>query len=207
MTLYYGFTLDVNMSVRPSVVRISFSDDNLSKYQWILSKFGICIVVIWFWISNGFFVNFWQTDRDMCSLHVCFFFFFFFFFFCFWTIAWVNVNGFSKNLVYTLIFWRSGLGLLKKKFRQCLQSKLPVTRPQFRFLMITLVDIDGFSPNLVYALTGGLVWEFLWAIVVIIWALPATQYWRGIIVSRYYFLSINSFFYLSLLAAYQKTLK
>ena len=40
--------------VRPSV-RISFLDDNLSKYQWIFSKLGICInlVEIWFGIANG----------------------------------------------------------------------------------------------------------------------------------------------------------
>ena len=32
-----------------------FADDNLSKYQWILTKLGLCIdiVEIWFWIGNG----------------------------------------------------------------------------------------------------------------------------------------------------------
>ena len=36
MAGYYGFTLDVRVSVRPSVgpsVRFSFPDDNLSKHQ------------------------------------------------------------------------------------------------------------------------------------------------------------------------------
>ena len=30
----------------------------------------------------------------------------------------VNFNGFSPNLVYALILWRSDLGLLMGKFRQ-----------------------------------------------------------------------------------------
>ena len=33
-------------------------------------------------------------------------------------ITWINFNGFSPNLVYALILWRSGLGLLMGKFRQ-----------------------------------------------------------------------------------------
>ena len=35
-------------------------------------------------------------------------------------ITWVNINEFSPNLVYTLILWRSVLGLLMGKFRQFL---------------------------------------------------------------------------------------
>ena len=60
---YYGFTLDVRVSVRASVrpsyarptVRFSFPDDNLSKHQWIFTKFCMCIdiVEIWFAIANG----------------------------------------------------------------------------------------------------------------------------------------------------------
>ena len=51
---YYGFTLDVCMSVRPSV-RFLFPDDDLSKHQWIFTKLGVCIdiVDIWFGIANG----------------------------------------------------------------------------------------------------------------------------------------------------------
>ena len=45
------------------------------------------------------------------SVHSCF---------CFRTITWVNVGGFSPNLVWTLVLWRSGLGLLMGKFRQFL---------------------------------------------------------------------------------------
>ena len=42
---YYGFTLDVRVSVR-QVVCISFSDDNLSKHQWNFTKFGMCIDIV-----------------------------------------------------------------------------------------------------------------------------------------------------------------
>ena len=60
---YYGFMLDVrvsvHLSVRPSHVRLSvcfsFPDDNLSKHQCIFTKLGMCIdiVEIWFGIANG----------------------------------------------------------------------------------------------------------------------------------------------------------
>ena len=42
---YYVFTLDIHVSVRPSV-RFSFPDDNLSKHQWIFPKLGICIDIV-----------------------------------------------------------------------------------------------------------------------------------------------------------------
>ena len=38
--------------------------------------------------------------------------------FCFWMITKVNVSGISPNLVYALILWRSGLGLLMGKLCQ-----------------------------------------------------------------------------------------
>ena len=59
---YYGFTLDVRVSVLPSVSQsyvrpsiISFPDDNLSKHQWIFTKLGMCIdiVEVWFGVVNG----------------------------------------------------------------------------------------------------------------------------------------------------------
>ena len=60
---YYGFTLDVCVSVHPSIsrtsvrpsIRFSFPDDNLSKLQWVFTKLGMCIdiVDIWFGIANG----------------------------------------------------------------------------------------------------------------------------------------------------------
>ena len=34
----------------------------------------------------------------------------------FWMITWVNINGFSPNLVWALILWRSGFELLMSKF-------------------------------------------------------------------------------------------
>ena len=44
------------MSVSPCYVSVfSFLFDNLSKYQWIFTKLGMCIVIleIWFGIANG----------------------------------------------------------------------------------------------------------------------------------------------------------
>ena len=54
---YYGFTLYVLLSVRPSAVcpsAFSFLDDNLGECQWIFTKLDMCIdiVAIWFWIAN-----------------------------------------------------------------------------------------------------------------------------------------------------------
>ena len=42
--------------------------------------------------------------------------------FAFRMITWVNVNGFSPNLVSALILWRSGLDLIMGKFRQMFSS-------------------------------------------------------------------------------------
>ena len=47
-------------------------------------------------------------------------------YFCFQMITWLNVNGFSLNLVCALILWRSGLGLLIGKFRKFF-NYLPTT--------------------------------------------------------------------------------
>ena len=51
---YCGFTLDDRVFVCLSV-HILFPDDNLSKHQWIFTKFGMCIdvVEIWFGTTNG----------------------------------------------------------------------------------------------------------------------------------------------------------
>ena len=40
--------------------------------------------------------------------------------FHFWMITRININGFSPDLECALILWRSGLGLLRGKFHQCL---------------------------------------------------------------------------------------
>ena len=54
VTGYYGFMLDVCVSVTLSV-HFSFPDDNLSKHQWIFTKLSKCIdiVEIRFGIANG----------------------------------------------------------------------------------------------------------------------------------------------------------
>ena len=43
---YYGFTLDIRASVY-----FSFTDDNLSKHQWIFTKLGMCIDILEIWLS------------------------------------------------------------------------------------------------------------------------------------------------------------
>ena len=53
--------------------------------------------------------------------------------FCFRMITWVNINGFSPNLVCVLILWRSGLGLLMGKFRQFLTQLSARDTPIFSF--------------------------------------------------------------------------
>ena len=51
---YYGFTLDIHVSVRLSI-HISFLDDSLCKHQWIFTELFMCIdiVEISFGIANG----------------------------------------------------------------------------------------------------------------------------------------------------------
>ena len=73
MAEYYGFTLDICVSVHTSVIRLSvcfsFPDDDVSKHQWIFTKLGMCIdiVDIWFGIANGqISSNFYRVT---CSKH------------------------------------------------------------------------------------------------------------------------------------------
>ena len=68
------------------------------------------------------------------------------------TIAWVNVNGFSPNLLFALILWGFGLGLLMGKFSQFLIELSVWGRSYFHLWILTWVDINGFSPNLLCAL-------------------------------------------------------
>ena len=75
-----------------------FLDDNFSKYQWIFTKLGICIDIVEIWF--GIFIIFWQSYL----LATCPYFYF-------RMITSVNVNVFSRNLVWALILWRSALGL------------------------------------------------------------------------------------------------
>ena len=47
-----------------------FPDDNLSKYQWVLTKLGGCfdIVEMWFGIANGLISSIF--DRVICLRHI-----------------------------------------------------------------------------------------------------------------------------------------
>ena len=49
-------------------VRISFSDDNLSKHQWIFTKLGMHIdtVKIWFGIADGQILS--NFDEVICPI-------------------------------------------------------------------------------------------------------------------------------------------
>ena len=64
------------MSVRLSIihlsVRFSFPDDNLSKYQWIFTKSGVCIDIleIWYGIANGQISS--NFDGVICRIFVSF---------------------------------------------------------------------------------------------------------------------------------------
>ena len=68
---YYGFTLDVRVSVCPSVVHPSVFRFRMitSKSQWIFIKLGMCIdiVEIWFGIANGQILS--MFDGVICPRH------------------------------------------------------------------------------------------------------------------------------------------
>ena len=55
-------------SVHPSIYFL-FSNDNLSKHQWIFTKLGMCIdiVEIWFGIANRQILS--NFDRVICPRH------------------------------------------------------------------------------------------------------------------------------------------
>ena len=98
-------------SICPTSVRISiflFPDDNLSRFQWIFYKLVVCIdiVEIWFGIATGQISSIFDSYLPITYPY-----------FCFQIMTWVNISGFSLNLVCTLI-WRSVLGLLMGKFHQ-----------------------------------------------------------------------------------------
>ena len=74
----------------------SLLDNNLSKYQWIFTKVGMCIDImgIWFQIANEQISSIF--DSYLAATHPNF---------CFRTITWVNHNGFSPNLMCALILF------------------------------------------------------------------------------------------------------
>ena len=67
--ILWGSGLRLHPSSRPSV-RISFQDDNLSKYHWIFTKHGMCIDIaeIWFGIANGQILS--NFDVVICLSHI-----------------------------------------------------------------------------------------------------------------------------------------
>ena len=85
------------LSMCPSVCLhpfiFSFPDDNLSKYKWIFTKLGVCIVIveICFEIANGQISSIF--DSYLSGAHTYFRF----------RITSVNINGFSQNLICALI--------------------------------------------------------------------------------------------------------
>ena len=67
---------------------------------------------------------------------------------CFRMKTWVNINGFSPNLVCALILWRSDLGLLMGKFRQSLEELSAGDTPIFSFLDDNLSRYQGILTKL-----------------------------------------------------------
>ena len=83
-------------------------------------------------------------------------------------ITWVNINGFSPNLIRALILWRSGLGLLMGRFRQILMefNDRPETCPNFRFRVITWVNDKGYMhwylmKEIWFDIANGQIWSIL----------------------------------------------
>ena len=58
-------------------------------------------------------------------------------------ITWVNINGFSPNLVCALILWRSGLGLLMGKFHQILTELSVRNMIMVGYYSLTFLQIWG----------------------------------------------------------------
>ena len=89
----------------------TFLDDNFSKCCWIFTKLCMCIDIVDWRSALGLqmskFCLFWQSYLP--AIHP---------YFTFRTITWVNLNGFSPNLICAFILWRSALGLLIGKFGQ-----------------------------------------------------------------------------------------
>ena len=92
MVGYYGLALVVCLTVHSSI--FLFPEDNLSKYQKIFAKLGMCIdiVEIWFGIANGQILSI-LIELSAQDMHI----------FLFPENNLVNINRFSPNLVCALI--------------------------------------------------------------------------------------------------------
>ena len=78
-------------------------------------------------------------------------------YFCFRMITWVNVNGFSPNLVYVLILWKSCMGLLTDKFHQFLTELSARDTSIFSFLDVNFSKFQGiFTKQFMHWNCGGL---------------------------------------------------
>ena len=111
-----------HLTIQPSVC------PSIRPYFYFLvffTKLGMCfdIVEVWFGIANGQISSIF--DRVIGPQHV---------WFSFTDDNCVNINGFSPNLVCTLILWRSGLGLLMGKVRQFLTELSAHDTSDFSFL-------------------------------------------------------------------------
>ena len=106
---------------------VSFTDDNLTKYRWIFTKFGICIdiVAIWFRIANGQ-ISSILTEVSASNTSI--------FSFSDDKLSKYELNGLSSNLVCALTLWRSDLGLLMgSKFCQFLTELSAPDTSRFSF--------------------------------------------------------------------------
>ena len=88
----------------------SFSDNNLSIYQWVFTKLGMCIdsVEIWFGLLTGKFHEFFTVTCHHTSI------------FLFPDDYLTKYQSIWPNMACALIVWRSGFGLLMGKFCQFL---------------------------------------------------------------------------------------
>ena len=68
------------------------------------------------------------------------------------TTTWVNIIGFSPNLVCALILWRSGLGLLTDKFHQFLTELFACDASLFSILDNNLSKSEWILTDLIHAL-------------------------------------------------------
>ena len=124
--------LSVCLSVCPSVCRTSLRPYfRFWECQWICTKLCVCIdiVELWFWIANG------QILTELSARNT---------FLSFRTISWLNLNGFSPNLICALILWNPGLGSLMGKFRQFLtelsaRDMIMTGNFRFTFLLLSLL--------------------------------------------------------------------